>query len=138
MKKSTGLKLAGFFLLAVSITLIVLGTAVFPEADTGFPNFAIFAPGFMLIPICFFLIVTGFMPQIAKLNANLRKETLDHAGKDLGEAASQTVDVLAPSITKTVGAVKKGMGPQEQIYCKYCGTTIDADSRFCKYCSREQ
>ncbi|MBR0385607.1 MAG: zinc-ribbon domain-containing protein [Erysipelotrichaceae bacterium] len=26
----------------------------------------------------------------------------------------------------------------EAVYCKYCGALIDADSRYCKKCGKEQ
>ena len=44
---------------------------------------------------------------------------------------------MAKSVTK---GVKEGLSEEEEkeeIFCKYCGNTIDADSEFCKYCGRK-
>lgn len=154
MKTSTKLKILGCCMVAIGATLIVLSCTVlayYPFGDPFFgktPQFGALVPGVFL---CFFSIpifITGFRPALMKMGAKLHSETMDHAGNEISKAGVKTVEVAAPvidkmadaaspSITKLVGAVKKGIeNPQK--YCKHCGDSIDADSKFCKHCSKQQ
>lgn len=58
----------------------------------------------------------------------------------LRNIATKQADIHKDAITTTVRAIKDGFtGDNEPtIYCKHCGATIDADSRYCKTCGKEQ
>ncbi len=51
--------------------------------------------------------------------------------------ADKRADISKDAITKTTRAIKAGL-TDEVIYCKHCGTEIDADSSFCKKCGKQQ
>lgn len=51
------------------------------------------------------------------------------------EEMSPTLGTAAKEIAK---GVKEGMANGETMFCKHCGTKIDADSRFCSKCGKEQ
>ena len=78
MKKSPIIKIWGFIQLGIGILLIILGTAVFN--DSGFtgkgPNVGFLVPGMILVFISFPILLSGFLPQIAKFQSSLQKETL--------------------------------------------------------------
>ena len=44
------------------------------------------------------------------------------------------------AIKTTASAMKDGFtdNTEPTIYCKHCGGVIDADSRFCRFCGKEQ
>lgn len=147
MKASTKLKIIGFCLIPVGIILIVLGCTVFayhPFGNSFFgrqPHMGALIPGALLCFISILVLIAGFNPSLTKFGARLHNETMDHAGKDITEAVSKTVDTVTPAITKVVGAVRKGVDPKgedPQVYCKHCGNSIDEDSKFCKHCAKEQ
>jgi rRNA maturation endonuclease Nob1 len=83
---------------------------------------------------------------MTKFGAKFHSETMDYAGKDLSEAGVKTVDVaspvvnraadsFSPAIAKVTDAVKNS---SSKIYCKHCGKPIEKDSKFCKFCGKEQ
>ena len=56
-------------------------------------------------------------------------------------------DVVAPSVRKIRDAIvgdKKTESsdvsnkPSNKLYCRHCGTLIDANSKFCSHCGKEQ
>lgn len=122
-----------------------------------FPVFVILFSVFMFIGggICLF---TGLSPYITKLSLKHKKELLDYAGKDMTSVGTQIVDIGAPVVNKTVDdvivpSVKKikdtmigekkntgsvGKATEAKVFCKYCGKSIDADSKFCSQCGKEQ
>ena len=51
------------------------------------------------------------------------------------EKMSPTLETAAKEIAK---GVKEGMADGETMFCKHCGTKIDADSKFCSECGKEQ
>ena len=106
MKTSTKFKIFGFTLMGIAIFLIISSFTVFKLEN--FPNPACLIPGAFLVVISIMILVVGFMPQINKTFAKLDSETMDYAGKDIAEALDKSVDVVSPSIEKTVKAVKKG------------------------------
>ena len=66
-----------------------------------------------------------------------------HESKDDIESISTNMAEATKKGTKTtVRAVaeglKEGLAGEETIYCKHCGSEIDADSKFCKSCGKEQ
>ena len=74
--------------------------------------------------------LSGSMLETSKKFINNNEEKLKYLSKKNAEINASGVEI-------TARAIKKGFGKSD-IYCKYCGSTIDADSRFCKNCGKEQ
>ena len=132
------LRILGFILLAVGITLVVLAWTVLgkPFMDTIEPSFAALVPGSFMAVLSLPVIIGGFSPKIAKLNAKGAKYIQQETKEDLKDIASTKADIHGEAITKSFKAVKKGL--KDTKYCKHCGAEIDADSTFCKECGKKQ
>ena len=132
------LRILGFILLAVGITLVVLACTVFAEPflNTIEPSFAALMPGLFMTVISIPVLVGGFSPKIAKLNAKGAKYIQQETKDDLKDIASTKADIHSEAITTSFKAVKKGL--KDIKYCKHCGAEIDADSTFCKECGKKQ
>ena len=63
-----------------------------------------------------------------------RYQSAEEMLKDINR---KTANISKDGVEITARAVKKGFS-SETIYCKHCGNSIDADSRFCKTCGKEQ
>jgi len=78
--------------------------------------------------------------DLIDINTNLedvaitsKKKTLDKHGENLESITTREADIQSRGIEKKVRAIKKGLS-EESIYCKYCGSKIDADSIYCSKC----
>lgn len=102
---------------------------------------------FVSIPV----ILLGFRPQLTKFGLKMSKEVIDYAGEDmtdLGKSAVDVVspvidkatdDIIVPSVSKLTRSVKTTLNDSdEKMFCKDCGAKIDADSKFCNKCGKEQ
>lgn len=49
-----------------------------------------------------------------------------------------TADINKDAVKTVTHAVKEGFAVDGTIYCKHCGRLIDVNSKFCKYCGKEQ
>lgn len=65
------------------------------------------------------------------------KKIINNNEEKLKYLSKKNAEINASGVETTARAIKKGFGKSD-IYCKYCGSTIDADSRFCKNCGKEQ
>ena len=137
-KHFSKLKIVGFIALAVAIIGVILVIIGFGDFETN--NFMI--GGFLL---CFGLFVAvpclaiGFRPEIAKATTKSIKYIQEENKEDLKDIVNTTADITKDAVKTTSKAIKEGFSNQEQtIYCKYCGSVIDADSVFCKHCGKEQ
>lgn len=66
------------------------------------------------------------------------KYMMDETKEDVESISNDMANATKDGIATTVHAVKKGFTEDNSIYCKYCGSKIDADSKFCKHCGKEQ
>ena len=122
---------------------IVLGSTLLSSPTC----LAMIVPGvfviFFSIPVFFW----SFVPQFIKLGTHIRKEIepamikttkeIQQQNKeDLTDIANTRADITANAITKTAKAVKKGLTDSK--VCKYCGSEIDVDSKFCNSCGAKQ
>ena len=101
---------------------------------------------FIIIPIfsLLFMImvfVLIFSPKArSKFMSNqikAQKEVLKYSENDLKEISDMKANIDKGYYKNIAGAVKEGL-TENNIYCKYCGESIDGDSEFCKYCGKEQ
>lgn len=133
------LKILAPLFLAVAITGIVLSVKGFGDFESN--NFMV---GGMLATFGIFLTaicaIFGFSPEIRKLSIKTQKYQIEENKQDLTDIANATADITKGAVKTTASAVKDGFTePTEpQMYCKHCGAQIDANSRFCKVCGKEQ
>ena len=81
-------------------------------------------------------LITGFKPEITKMNINSTKYIQQQNKENLIDIATTTADITSEAITKTTKSINKGL--ENKIYCKHCGEKIDSDSKFCNKCGKEQ
>lgn len=80
-------------------------------------------------------LVPGFMMLSLGTQRALAAYTAQSAGPVAVEAAH---DFGRPVAREMASGVNDGLtGENAEIYCKYCGNRIDADSDFCKYCGKK-
>lgn len=65
------------------------------------------------------------------------KYMMDESKNDIRDISTSMANATKDGIRITTGAIKDGF-TSNYIYCKYCGSSIDGDSRFCKNCGKEQ
>lgn len=136
-------KIAGFSLLAIGIIVLIIGLSVnVPEmgADDWFELSSKRSSTIMAGVVCcmfsmplFFL---GFRAEITKMMTKSAKYIQEENKQDLTDIASNTADIASDAVKKTTRAIKDGL--KDTIFCKHCGAEIDADSKFCSKCGKEQ
>lgn len=123
---------AGAILAIIALALIFTGFGDF-ESN----NFMI---GGFLLPLAIFATVTGFVigfkPQISKMTAQGTRYILEENKEELSDIATTTAEIASEGVEMTARAVARGL--EDTIFCKHCGAQIDADSRFCSKCGKEQ
>lgn len=134
-------RIIGYSILSLGIILIFLGVFVI-KMDFGFEgdkisNPTLYVPGVFL---CFFSIpclFIGFSAKIQKAQIATQKYIQEENKQELTDIVDSGADILSPAVTKITKAVKD-VDNKALVFCKYCGTEIDADSKFCKSCGKEQ
>ena len=100
-----------------------------------------------LIPILFaiILVITGSIDhsasKIVKKHIKTMKEIIDENEEDLKNISSKSAEINSGGIEITSRAIKKGFTDNNdgnKLYCKNCGKQIEEDSKFCRYCGKEQ
>ena len=137
------LKIIGAVLVLIGISLII-ASIVIKEPEMGDKDWfeissIISGLRFGGIALCMFsvpLFISGFRPEITKMNTKSVKYIQQENKEDLTDIASTSADISSGAITKTTRAIKKGI--KDTKFCKHCGAEIDADSKFCNSCGGEQ
>lgn len=122
----------GVFALVTGIVLIFTGFDDFESNNFMIGGF-VFAGGFMMSAIGLFI---GFAPEIAKASAKSVRYIQEKNKEDLSAIASNQAEIISDAITTTASAFADGI--QKTMFCKHCGAKIDADSKFCSACGKEQ
>ena len=82
-----------------------------------------------------------FSPKLrGKLMSNQIKASkymMDECREDLKSISDDMAYATKDGVKTTARAIKEGFA-EGKIYCKYCGSKIDEDSKFCKHCGKEQ
>lgn len=99
------------------------------------------------VSICF----SGFYIELRKLHVQTQNYIINNNKEDLTQIVETGADITSAginrvadkssgAITKTVGAIKRGIteDADPQKYCKHCGAQIDADALFCEKCGKKQ
>lgn len=86
-----------------------------------------------------FITIVGCMVRFALGN---RREIMAYQVQQGMPIMQEGVEQMSPTMGKAAKeifrGIKEGMSEDEQIYCKYCGAQIDADSLFCNKCGKPQ
>lgn len=77
------------------------------------------------------------MKTTAKTGTIAEKEILDENEDIMSSNERRKANIKKEGIEVTARAIKDGL-TSNKIYCRYCGTSIESDSRFCKNCGKEQ
>lgn len=132
------------FLTLKIVGVIAICTAVFGIALTvmAFSNFesSKFIIGGLLTSFGLFIgipcLIIGFSPEITKLNIKTAKYIQSENEEDLKDMASTSAKIASDATATLSGAVMSGI--RGEAFCKECGKKIAADSKFCRYCGKEQ
>lgn len=65
------------------------------------------------------------------------KYMMDENEEVLTDISKKSANISKEGIRIKANALKEGL-TGNQVYCKYCGESIDEDSVFCKNCGKEQ
>ena len=93
-----------------------------------------------------FFVLTGFIEKslerrltkmgnaVTRAQANIVKNNEDI----MTDTANKSANINKEAVKTMAHAIKEGFSEEKgNTYCKYCGTLIDADSKFCKHCGKE-
>lgn len=93
-----------------------------------------------------FFILTGFTEKgiekgltkmgnaVTKAQANIVKNNEEI----MTETANKSANIHKDAVKTIAHAVKEGFSEENNsMHCKYCGSLIDADSKFCKHCGKK-
>lgn len=110
MKTSKKALIIGFVMLAIGVTLVVLGAAVYDDKNWALgwkPNFALFVPGLFVCVISFVPILLGLSPKIVKMGMKLQNEALDTAGTEIQSAMTKTAVFASPAVATIAKSAKE-------------------------------
>lgn len=102
---------------------------------------------FIIVPVfivVIFIIVIAqmvspkFRGKLMSRQIKATKYMMDESKDDIKNISTNMADATKDSIEITTRAIKDGITKDDGIYCKYCGSLIDGDSKFCKNCGKEQ
>ena len=83
-----------------------------------------------------FGMLIGFAPEMAKASTKTLKYIQEENKEDLTAIANNNAEIMRDAISTTASAIADGV--KKTMFCKHCGAKIDADSKFCSSCGKEQ
>lgn len=101
---------------------------------------------FIIVPIftglVFVFVIAMFLsPKLrGKMMSHQIKATkymMDESKEDFKSISDNMAYATKDGMKTIARAIKEGF-LENNIYCKYCGSEIDYDSKFCKKCGKEQ
>ncbi len=84
------------------------------------------------------LVSPKFRGKLMSQQVKATKYMMDESKENIESISTDMANATKEGIEITTRAIKKGFTEEEGIYCKYCGSKIDKDSKFCKHCGKEQ
>ena len=76
------------------------------------------------------------MAELSGAMVKTSKKIIDNNEEDLRHISKKSAEINAIGVETTARAIKRGL-TEENIYCKYCGASIDSDSVFCNKCGKK-
>lgn len=76
--------------------------------------------------------------SIADVSIKIKKGVQDEHSQELEEIEAREAEIKAKGTKRTAKAVKEGFTENEQVFCRFCGESIEKDSLFCKHCGKKQ
>lgn len=118
----------------IGAILVVLGLAVFLAGPILY-----FTKGRFYYFFISFIGVFMFIPGGFLLSLGMQRKLLAYQAQAMGPVSVEaTREYGAPAMKEMSKAAKEGFTEDKQeVYCKYCGGTIDDDSEFCKFCGKK-
>lgn len=78
------------------------------------------------------------LSDLAGTALDIKKSILTENEDMLKEMYTKDAEIEKEGIRIKTSAIKDGLGGIKTKYCKYCGSSIDSDSTFCKSCGKRQ
>lgn len=79
------------------------------------------------------------LTNLSEVSLNAKRNVITQNEEALRDIANKEASINKDAIKTTMGAIREGLsGEEKTVFCKHCGAIIDADSRFCKECGKEQ
>lgn len=69
---------------------------------------------------------------------NVKSNVINNNEEILRNIANKQADINKDAVKTTFTAIKEGLQGDATMFCKYCGESIDVDSKFCKKCGKMQ
>ena len=95
----------------------------------------------LVVLVFAFTIATIFSPKLRgkmmSKQVKAGKYMMDESKDDIKTISDSMAYATKDGIKTVAGAIKEGL-TQNDAFCKYCGSKIDSDSKFCKKCGKEQ
>jgi len=82
--------------------------------------------------------IENIMKNMGNVMANSQNDIINQNEEILKNIANKNAEINKDAIRTTVSAIKDGFENGKTVFCKHCGSKIDADSKFCKSCGKEQ
>ena len=76
------------------------------------------------------------MAELSGAMVKTSKKIIDNNEEDLRHISKKSAEINTIGVETTARAIKRGL-TEENIYCKYCGASIDSDSVFCNKCGKK-
>lgn len=80
--------------------------------------------------------IEDIVKNIGDISINSKHKILTENKNKIKEITNIGEEALRDSIKNTLNTVKKSF--KDNNYCKYCGKTIDVDSKYFKFCGENQ
>lgn len=128
-------KLIGCAGIVAIVTGIILSIVGFDDFESN--NFMI--GGFLTaigVMMSAFGLFIGFAPEIARTTTKTVRYIQKENEDDLEAIAKKSAEIMSDAIETTASAFSSGM--RKTMFCKHCGTKIDATAKFCPNCGKEQ
>lgn len=79
------------------------------------------------------------LTNLSDIAINAKSNIINNNEETLRDIASKEANINKDAIKTTFSAIKEGLsGNEGTMFCKHCGAVIDADSKFCNQCGKEQ